>query len=330
MKKVASVVTMMGLLCFFGCGGGGGGDDWFGDGTSAYVGKIIYSSCPYDPGANTVYRLYVIDPDGSNKTELPFLGKSMFAPAWSPGNVGIAYFADDAGNKDKIFVRSVDGSIDKQLTFGDSYDKFPTWSRDGRQLAYISYRGGASTSDSTPNLFVVDTLGGDIRQLTFATGKDTVLWPRWSPVDDVIAYTYNSAAPGIGQRICTVRADGSGMTEMAGPADASLGDSEPDWSPDGKTIYFFSNRSRHIEIWKVNCDTSGTEFSTPVQISNLYGASVSPDHTPRVSPDGKKVVFYGTGADWNDVGYNLYTVNVDGTDLTNITRSRDANEWADW
>ena len=35
---------------------------------------------------------------------------------------------------------TADGKLSRQLTFGDSSgDKFPTWSPDGKYLAYISY-----------------------------------------------------------------------------------------------------------------------------------------------------------------------------------------------
>ena len=66
-----------------------------------------------------------------------------------------------------------------------------------------------------------------------------------------------------------------------------------------------------------------------MQISNLYDAT-DIDHRPRISPDDKKIVFYGGGQDWKNIGTNLYTINVDGTNLTNITKSIDNDEWPDW
>jgi Tol biopolymer transport system component len=65
-------------------------------------------------------------------------------------------------------------------------------------------------------------------------------------------------------------------------------------------------------------------------VSHLSSVNVNPDHRPRVSPDGKKIVFYGVGSDWNNIGTNLYTLNIDGTELTNVTKSIDGNEWPDW
>jgi TolB protein len=295
-------------------------------------GKILFCSDPSD-SEKSVYYLYIINSDGSGKMKLPDFGKSMRHPVWSPEYSRIAYSAL-VDNKDKIFIMTADGSQHKQLTFGEDRDVFPTWSPDGQYLAYISYK------DNTPNLYVMDIQGRNTKQLTFVEGKDTVLWPSWSPISDVIAYSYNKAGEEIDFRIRTIKSDGTGMREILSSDDPDLGDYDPAWSPDGKMLYFLSNRSSQMEIWKIDYDklqsqereTGQMDFQEVglKQISNLYGANVSPDHRPRISPDGKKIVFYGVGADWQNVGTNLYTINTDGTGLTNITKSTDNDEWPDW
>jgi Tol biopolymer transport system component len=297
------------------------------------IGKIVFAS---DPGETTTsdYELFTINPDGSNKTKLTSYGKFINHPVWSPEHSRIAYSAS-VNQQDKIFIMTADGSEKKQLTFGDSFDKFPTWSPDGKYLAYISYR------NNIPNLFVMDIYGENIKQLTFVEGQDTILWPSWSPVSDVIAYAYNKAGDEIDFRLQIIRSDGTGQREIISSNDPDLGDREPTWSPDGKTMYFLSNRnSRHTEIWKIDYEKweqkiseSGKANDEDIglkKISNLYSVNVSSDHRPRVSPDGKKIVFYGVGSDWKNIGTNLYTVNIDGTNLTNITKSIDGSEWPDW
>ena len=296
------------------------------------IGKIVFASNPGDT-TQADYDLFVIDPDGSNKVQLTTFGKFINHPVWSPEHSRIAYSAN-VDQRDKIFIMTADGSEKRQLTFGDSFDKFPTWSPDGKYLAYISYR------DNIPNLYVMDIYGKNTKQLTYAAGKDTVLWPSWSPVSDVIAYSYNKAGDEIDFRLEIIKADGTGQREILSSNDKDLSDHEPAWSPDGKTMYFLSNRSSQMEIWKIDYDKwdrmrSETDKVNPEdiglkQVSNLYSVNVNPDHRPRVSPDGKKIVFYGVGSDWHNIGTNLYTLNVDGTDLTNITKSIDGNEWPDW
>ena len=297
------------------------------------IGKIVFAS---NPGETTIadYDLFTINPDGSNKTKLTSFGKFINHPVWSPEYSRIAYSALAEGNAEKIFIMTADGKEKKQLTFGDSRDKFPTWSPDGRQIAYISYR------NNIPNLFVMDIYGKNQKQLTFVEGKSTVLWPSWSPVSDVIAFSYNKEGEDIDSRLHIIKSDGTGEKEILSSNDKDLNDHESAWSPDGKKMYFLSNRTSQMEIWKLDYDKWEQKISANEkidykdiglqQVSHLSSVNVYPDHRPRISPDGKKIVFYGVGSDWKNIGTNLYTLNVDGSGLTNITKSIDGSEWPDW
>ena len=212
-----------------------------GGGNPENVGKIIFCSEPEETEGNGDYYLYTINPDGSDMTKLSFFGDWMWHPVWSPEYSRIAYSAN-LGDTEKIFLMTVDGSVNKQLTFGEGRDKFPTWSPDGKLIAYISY------IDGTPNLSVIDVYGNNQKQLTFVEGEDTAVWPSYSPVEDAIAYTYNSSEEGIGARIIVVKSDGTEIVKLPAPNDPSAHFSHPGWSPDGKVLYFLSNQSRHVEV----------------------------------------------------------------------------------
>ncbi|MBN2073905.1 MAG: PD40 domain-containing protein [Actinobacteria bacterium] len=303
-------------------------------GSPENIGKIIFCSESEETEENGDYYLYSINPDGSGMTRLPFFGNWMWHPAWSPEYSRIAYSANP-GNTDKIFIMAADGSENRQLTFGESRDKFPTWSPDGKMIAYISY------IDGTPNLSVIDIYGNNQKQLTFVEGEDTVVWPGYSPVEDAIAYTYNSAEEGIGARIIVVRSDGTKIVELPAPGNPEAHFSHPGWSPDGKVLYFLSNQSRHVEIWKIDyyklihnltaAEDDKYDDLGLMQLTDLYGNGVAADYRPRVSPDGKKIVFCGGCAEAQISGFNLITINTDGTGITNITDfTIDACEWPDW
>jgi len=296
------------------------------------LGKIVFCSQAGDTQKSGDYYLYTINPDSSGMVKLPDSGSYMRYPAWSPERFRIAY-ASPVDNVEKIFVMAADGQAFQQITSGGGVDMFPTWSPDGNFIAYISY------IEDTPNLWVTD-LYGNAKQLTYFEDEDTALWPSWSPVSDVIAFTYNQQGSDIGEKLYTIKPDGTQLTELLSCPDARDHYSEPDWSPDGQTLYFFSNRSRHVEIWKVDYQNllynlaAGEEEKYEdidlSQVSNLYGSGIAPSHRLRVSPKGDKLVFYGTGTDWVNIGYNLYVINTDGTNVANITQSINGDEWPDW
>jgi len=56
----------------------------------------------------------------------------------------------------------------------------------------------------------------------------------------------------------------------------------PEYSPDGKYIYFNSDRSGKMQIWRMGVDGSQPEAVTSDDTNNWF---------PHISPDGKQMVF---------------------------------------
>jgi TolB protein len=80
----------------------------------------------------------------------------------------------------EIYILALATGTFRRLTRHPGIDTEPTWSPDGRQIAFVSDRSGG------PRIFAMDAEGGSVRQLT-ESGHHTQ--PRWSPRGDVIAYT---------------------------------------------------------------------------------------------------------------------------------------------
>jgi TolB protein len=95
------------------------------------------------------------------------------SPAWSPTGEWIA-FAGRANRKDKmdIFLVDVTGAQIRQLTHGEGSNEDPTWSPDGRLLAFSSTRDGRS------QIYVMDADGSAPRRIADLPGASST--PHWS------------------------------------------------------------------------------------------------------------------------------------------------------
>jgi TolB protein len=123
------------------------------------------------------------------------------------------------GNSE-IYALDPSGRRLDRLTFNIGIDTAPTWSPNGRQIAFESDRAGL------PQIYVMDAEGANVRQLSRGGEAHS---PAWSPIGDRIAYVER-----VGGRfqIVTVDADGGSRQVMT-----STGDNEdPSRSPDGQNI----------------------------------------------------------------------------------------------
>ena len=59
-------------------------------------------------------------------------------------------------------------------------------------------------------------------------------------------------------------------------------DDGSEYTPDGKTIFFNSERSGKMQIWRMNADGSGQTQVTDDEYNNWF---------PHVSPDGRSILF---------------------------------------
>lgn len=233
------------------------------------------------------------------------------AEAAFPGQNGkIAFdgYRDAGGGNSatEILTVSPGGGGTKQLTSASGAGD-PTFAPDG---ARIAYSGGFTFADRDTEIFVTSQSGDGRKALTNNAVADYE--PAWSPDGDRIAFVRQNRVTVPGGRsdwqvdIWVMNADGSGQKKLT---DDLSYEGAPSWSPDGSKIAFHKT-GVGTDIWIMNAD--GT---VPRRLTNTPYAENDPDF----SPDGRKLAFT------SDRQYNkeeVYTRNLDGTALTNVTNSR--------
>jgi serine/threonine protein kinase/Tol biopolymer transport system component len=131
---------------------------------------VVYNTVPgYD-----VWRSRV---DGSERMQLtPSAANTRFhMPRWSPDGTQIAVMAEVAGNPWKILLIPADGGSPRPLLQQSNPQLDPTWSADGRQIAFGT---GEVIGAAKSEIQIVDILTGRVSTIPGSSGKFS---PRWSP-----------------------------------------------------------------------------------------------------------------------------------------------------
>jgi Tol biopolymer transport system component len=195
---------------------------------------------------------------GQKATNLtPDCGEDSSGPAFSPDGSQIAYSSQCGGGG--LFLVGASGENTRRLT-SDGAD--PAWSPDGREIVYateavLSPYGRSTTSE----LWKLDVANGKKRKLE--TGGDAVQ-PSISPGKKRIAY-WGILGAGSQRDIWTIPYEGlaAGEQRVAVTHDDAV-DWNPVWAPDGRSLYFLSNRDGAMNLYRVEIDeASGRVLGEP-------------------------------------------------------------------
>ncbi len=163
-------------------------------------------------------------------------------PAFSPSGDQIAFRSERDGGG--IFVMGASGESARRLT---DFGFFPSWSPDGKEIAFSTVNNDPLHGGGDAKIWIVNAQTGEKKLLL--EGRDSTA-PAWSPQGNRIAFWGLKGSSG--QRdIWTV---GVSRKDSVAVTDDPPVDWNPVWSPDGKYLYYISDRSGSMNLRRVPID----------------------------------------------------------------------------
>jgi Tol biopolymer transport system component len=207
--------------------------------------EIIFSSTTAE-----AYRLWRVSAERGSPQPVTYPPAGV-APALSPaGNrAAFAHLVQDFD----IWQFESSGVGAKPLISSTYYDVTPRFSPDGAKIAFSSSRSGYR------EIWVCDSDGSHPVQRTFLQSRNASA-PYWSPNGSRIAF---QAFVGNQLEIFAMPAGGGGPQRLT---DHPGHDGPPTFSRDGRWIYFSSDRSGDLRIWKIP-----GEGGTALQVTSQHG-----------------------------------------------------------
>jgi Tol biopolymer transport system component len=219
----------------------------------------------------------------------------------------------------ELWLTSAHSNTERRLTTTRQGESTPSWSPDGRRIAFARHEQDANGVSLGSWLYAIDPSTGTE---TLLTDSGSFTSPNWSPDGDQLVfggYSFAGDSDSISNNIFTMPSRGGEIRQLTfGP----FADTSPAWSPSGDRIAFSSNRGGPgSQIWLMNAD--GTDLHV---IETALAYAQGPDW----SPDGEWLVVLGTLG--GSMPPELFKLRPDGTELTQLTSApdigKDAPTWS--
>lgn len=254
----------------------------------------------------------------------------------------------------EVFLINEDGTDAINLTRRAGYDGMPSWSPDGEEILFVSDRGAdaAAGDEARGDVYIMRADGTGVRRIT--TDGAGYSFPKMSPDGTRIAFDASRGLPNA--QVWIMDADGSDVTRLT---HNDVDEGYVSWSPDGTKLVFDSFRDGEPEIYRVDVDDlgvdrltdfgehigdprlspsgvlltfeSGRDGNSEIYVTRADGSdpvrltdNPADDRAPAISPDGLRVVFCSDRGGEREA-FELYVMNIDGSELTKITDTGTSN-----
>ena len=275
---------------------------------------------------------------------------SLFTGNPGVSDTEIAFVSNRSGSKE-VHVMNADGTGLRSATSNRSINSFPSWSANGREIVYTSYRyrnrphlfmltrgrkspgrilrnldSGAALyrgvfSPSGDHLALVMSLDGATEILTVGSNgrglrrltrnRAIDISPSWSPDGKRIAFVSDRAGT---PQIYVMDRDGSDLRRLTFNGSYNTA---PAWSPDDRWIVYESRVGSQFDIWLI--DPNGEENFPLVTHPRS-------DEHPTWAPNSRKIAFTSTRRGRADI----YQIDLNGENLRRITQGGGDNTNPAW
>ncbi|QQS42873.1 MAG: PD40 domain-containing protein [Acidobacteriota bacterium] len=192
-----------------------------------------------------------------------------------------------------IVFSAVSGQVN--LTSTPAADRYPSWSPDGKQIAFETNRNG------NWDIYVMKSDGSDQKALT--SGKADDRYPRWSP--DGASVMFVRAEDGRSD-LFAVDPEGRAVKRLAEIEGDEL---FPDWHPSGKKVAYTSGKLPDTDLFELDLATGRVIRKWSTTFRDLW---------PRYSRDADVVFF--SRRDSNDEEDEIYVANSRLGNMARLTR----------
>ncbi len=221
--------------------------------------------------AGAIWVMQVNGGSGINRT--PDEPGPLYTPSWAPDGSAIIYWAG-VGRGVKS-VPTLSGSPRTLIDAGGRAD-FPRLLAGGAELAHL---------DDANSMKIVNVTTGASRRFDLPGAGDGIgsKWASWSPDEKRVAYWVGSVLSSATAQVWildTTTGEGVPVTS------AEARNISPSWSPDGRTLYFVSNRGGSGDLWQQLLTRDSRPEGEPARLTTGIGMV-----TAAMSPDGAKIAY---------------------------------------
>ncbi len=188
----------------------------------------------------------------------------------------VFHSGENGESKYKIFVMDAGSGSQEQLTDATEWDSRPSWSPDGRRIAFT--RGSAD--GKRVDVFVMASDGSSLTQVT-KTKDVREYGSAWSP-DGTKFLTIVTDVSDMEGKTAEIQVLGVDGPQQRALTSNDVPDYDPAWSADGSKIAFIRGDFEYSDVMVMNSDGSNVRKLTEVRAMH---------RTPAWSPDGERIAY---------------------------------------